>query len=193
MKTQRGHFLLRSARIGIAFGLAAIAVGCGGQGKTEASRHSAEAAKEEYHADRDIAMTVSSIADAIRVGEPLDTLGYNFEGILTDGTGRPIYSDLRGAPGIWDVDVLNERMAVVSNLDLGDLLPEDLKNYLAYSLDLSDNDIIDAQRLEEGDEELEMVTYDLDGCLLRIETRKGMSASGIEAPLMRLTLSSPPN
>lgn len=158
---------------------------CGGP----ALRKEPTSEPDQYHADRDIAMTVASIADAIRVGEPLDTAEYNFEGVMTDGAGRPLYADLRGAPGIWDVDVLSDSKAVMSNVDLGDLLPDDLKSYLASSLELSDDDIVDALRLEEGDEELEMIEYDMRGCRLRIETRKGMSASGIEAPLMRLTIS----
>ena len=52
-------------------------------------------AEEEFHADNDIAMTVRSVADAIRVGETLDSVGYNFEGVLTDGIGRPLYTGLQ--------------------------------------------------------------------------------------------------
>lgn len=64
---------------------------------------------EDFHADNDIAMTVRSLADAIKVGEPLDSTEYDFEGVLTDGQGTPLYTDVQGAPGVWVVDVLDQK------------------------------------------------------------------------------------
>lgn len=140
---------------------------------------------ESYHADNDIAMTVRSIVDAIKVGEPLDTLDYNFEGILTDGQGHPLYTDIQGAPGEWEVDVLSPTSAVIRNLYLGDLLPDDLESYLAQSLDLNDSDIIETEEYDD-DESTSLVVYDFDGGYLRIETRAGMAPNGLEGPLMSI-------
>lgn len=92
---------------------------------------------QRYHADNDIAMTVASVADAIRVGEPLDSADYDFEGILTDGEGRPLYTTEIGAPGEWDVDVLSPTTVEITNKAPGDLLPEELEEYLAQALQRS--------------------------------------------------------
>lgn len=138
-----------------------------------------------YHADNDIAMTVRSIADAIRVGEPLDTADYNFEGILTDGQGHPLYTDIQGAPGTWDVDVLSPTSAVIRNLYLGDLLPDDLESYLAGSLGVSDQNIIESNDYDD-DDETTLTVYDLDGSYLRIETRSAIAPNGLEGPLMSI-------
>lgn len=140
---------------------------------------------ESYHADNDIAMTVRSIVDAIKVGEPLDTLDYNFEGILTDGQGHPLYTDIQGAPGEWEVDVLSPTSAVIRNLYLGDLLPDDLESYLAQSLNLNDSDIVETEEYDD-DESTSLVVYDFDGGFLRIETRAGMAPNGLEGPLVSI-------
>lgn len=115
-----------------------MSLGSCGKGTAEKSAESDSAAgvAEEYHADNDIAMTVRSIADAICVGEPLDTVDYNFYGVLTDGQGHPLYTDLQGNPGNWDVDVLSPTTAVIRNVDLGDLLPDDLEIYLSSMLEM---------------------------------------------------------
>ena len=112
------------------------AVSCGqSQHRDEAGEQ--EAIQEEYHADNDIAMTIRSLADALRVGEELDSTEYDYEGVLTDGQGRPLYTDVQGAPGIWQVDVVDSRTAMVRNIYLGDLLPGALEEYLAKSLGLT--------------------------------------------------------
>lgn len=143
---------------------------------------------ETYHADNDIAMTIRSIADAIRVGEPLDTTGYNFSGVLTDGEGHPLYTDLQGSPGTWEVDVLTPTSAVIRNTDLGDLLPEDLKNYIAGNLGLTSEDLVETAQYDDEDD-TEITVYDFDGGYLRMETRKGVSPNGLEGPLMRIMAS----
>lgn len=142
--------------------------------------------QEEFHADNDIAMTVRSIVDAIRVGENLDTTDYNFNGVLTDGIGRPLYSTLQGHPGMWDVDVLSPTMAVIRNEEIGDLLPEDLENYIISNLNLSEANLIDSLEYH-GAEGAETSVYDFSGGYLRLDTRTESSASGLEGALVRIT------
>lgn len=89
------------------FGVVLLLPGCGGSSAGKEDSAVVCEPVEDFHADNDIAMTVRSLADAIRVGEPLDTADYNFEGILTDGTGRPLYTNIQGLPGGWDIDVLS--------------------------------------------------------------------------------------
>lgn len=142
---------------------------------------------EEYHADNDIAMTLRSITDAIRVGEPLDTIDYKFEGVLTDGEGRPLYTDIQGSPGTWDVDIISPTTAVIRNLYLGDLLPDYLETYITGSLNLSENDIIETTEFDD-DDETSLVVYDFNGGFLRIETRAGVAPNGLEGPLMSIII-----
>lgn len=169
-----------------------ILVSCNGEKTTGAEKSDTAAVatndEEYFHADNDIAMTVRSIVDAIRVGEKLDTTDYNFNGILTDGSGRPLYTTTQGHPGIWDVDVLSSTSAVVRNEDVGDLLPEDLEQYLTYNLDLSKSDIIDSLEYH-GAEGAETTVYGFDGGYLRIDVRNTAAANGLEGPLVRITAS----
>lgn len=143
---------------------------------------------DDFHADNDIAMTVRSIADAIRVGEPLDTAGYNFEGVLTDGIGRPLYTNIQGLPGGWDVDVLSGSSVVIRNVDIGDLLPDDLEGYLASSLDLTEADVVDSLEYH-GAEDAETTVYDFGGGYLRYEVRNATAANGLEGALVLITAS----
>lgn len=140
---------------------------------------------EDYHADNDIAMIVRSIADAMRTGEPIDTLDYNMEGVLTDGLGHPLYTDIQGTPGVWTVDVVNPNSVVIRNVYLGDLLPDDLENYLASSLNLTPKQKIETTEFDD-DDEASLVVYDLDGSYLRLETRAGVAPNGLEGPLMSI-------
>ncbi len=163
--------------------------GCGGASTGSNSSDSSASVEpaEDFHADNDIAMTVRSIADAIRVGEPLDTTFYNFDGVLTDGTGRPLYTNIKGTPGGWNVDVLSETSAVVRNVDIGDLLPDDLERYLAAALELSGEDIIDSLEYH-GAEGAETTVYDFGGGYLRIEVRNATAPNGLEGPLINITV-----
>lgn len=113
-----------------------------------------------FHADNDIAMTVSSLVDAVRVGEPLDSADYNFHGILTDGQGTPLYTDIEGNPGEWAVMVISDDEARISNLQLGDLLTEDLRNYIAGSLNLKEADLATAY-VNPADEQEFIWLYDI--------------------------------
>lgn len=163
--------------------------GCGGSSSGTDGKDSSDSVgiAEDFHADNDIAMTVRSLADAIRVGEPLDTTYYNFDGVLTDGTGRPLYTNIKGLPGGWSVDVLSETSAVVRNVDIGDLLPDDLEGYLAGALELDCEDIIDSCEYH-GAEEAETTVYDFEGGYLRIEVRNATAPNGLEGPLINITI-----
>ncbi len=141
---------------------------------------------DDYHADNDIAMTLRSITDALSVGEPLDTLDYNFEGVLTDGAGHPLYTDIQGTPGTWEVDVISPTSAVIRNIYLGDLLPEDLESYIASNLNLTQENIVESSDFDD-DDETQLVVYNLGNCTLRIETRAAVAPNGLEGPLMRIT------
>lgn len=146
---------------------------------------------EYFHADNDIAMTVRSLADALRVGEPLDSAEYDFEGILTDGQGTPLYTDVQGAPGQWVIDVLDEGNVMIRNLYLGDLLPDDLEAYLLQALETTDSARMEVTPHEAvDDDETEIKAYDLEGAYLRFEVRAGMAQNGIEGPLLSIIMSS---
>lgn len=168
-----------------------VTAGCDSN-KGKADKEKAEALQdsvpEVFHADNDIAMTLLSAVDAIRVGEPLDTADYNFVGVLTDGAGRPLYTDLRGTPGKWDVDVLSPTSIVIRNIDLGDLLSDNLRQYIASNLKLTRDNIVTLSHPDDP-EETDMVLYAFDGGFLRVETRTGTAANGIEGSLMRITAS----
>lgn len=170
-----------------------IITGCTGNPDKDKSGSDTEKMIEEedyYHADDDIAMTIRSIADAISVGEPLDSIDYNYEGVLTDGQGRPLYTDIQGSPGKWDIDVLSPTSVVIRNLAIGDLLPDDLMHYLAHSLDLTDANILEVEEsVLDNDDMAERVVYDFGGGYLRFDTRGATAMNGLEGPLMTITAS----
>ena len=97
------NFYNRKALWGSAIAALVAMAACGGAngGKDAAGKDSDSvfsASQQDFHADNDIAMTLGSIADAIRVGEPLDSATYSYTGVLTDGVGRPLYTDVDGTP-----------------------------------------------------------------------------------------------
>lgn len=165
--------------------------GCNGSKRAAASDSAYVAVPDTYHADNDIAMTVRSLVDALNVGEKLDSADYDFKGVLTDGTGRPLYTNLQGMPGQWEVDVTSPTSAVIRNTHVGDLLPWDLENYLVQSLNSGDNDIVAVAVDEEEDpvegDTIHKAVYDFGGGYLRIETRKVMAAEGTEGAVMNIT------
>lgn len=153
---------------------------------------SSEIVVNEYIADNDIAMTVKSIVDAINVGEKLDTAYYNFEGVLTDGEGTPLYTDVQGTPGRWVVDVTNTHSVKIQNLYLGDLLPNHLISYLKESLSLSEDErIYSHDYCDENDTMYEI--YDTGDGYIRFETRTALANNGIEGPLMSIIIYSDDN
>ena len=151
------------------------------------SDESDSSAVAEYHADHDIAMTLRSITDALQMVEPLDTTEYNFEGVLTDGEGRPLYTDIQGAPGAWNVKVETPNKVVIRNLFLGDLLPDHLVNYITASLNLNDQHIVHSDKIPS--DKIETVIYNVGGIYLKMETRPAVAPNGLEGTLMYITAS----
>lgn len=152
----------------------------------------ATAPAEYYHADNDIAMTVRSLVDALSIGERLDSVNYDFKGVLTDGQGRPLYTDISGIPGIWEVDVTSPTSAVIRNTNIGDLLPWDLEHYLVQTLNLDESDMIPPSPEVPADADIHRVEYDFGSGYLRIETRK-VIADGMEGALMNITTAKKPD
>lgn len=144
-------------------------------------------AEQQQVMTADIAMTARSLADALSVGEQLDSAVYDFEGILTDGQGRPLYTNMRGTPGMWVVEVTSPEGAAIRNTDLGDLLVEDLRVYLAGSLNMDDADIVEAGPME-TDEETHQVVYHKGELEMVMETRTETTSNGSEAPWFSLHL-----
>lgn len=144
---------------------------------------------DSFQADNDIAMTLRSIADAINQGEELDSLEYNFNGVLTDGTGRPLYTDVQGAPGAWSVKVKSPVSVVIKNLYLGDLLPEALENYIVQSFGLDNSHVVDTSKFRKDDLD-KLTIYHFDGGYLIFETRTALTPTGKEGPLMTIIATS---
>ena len=142
---------------------------------------------DEYVAENDIAMTVRSIVDAISVGESLDTAEYNYNGILTDGEGVPLYTDIQGNPGEWEVDVLSDNSVRIHNLYLGDLLPKDLMEYITTALSLSESNLCASDEYKDDDETY-LEVYNFGSGSIRFETREAYAPNGLEGPLMSIVI-----
>lgn len=146
--------------------------------------------RDSFHADNDIAMTMRSLADAIIVGEPLDSTQYDFEGVLTDGQGTPLYTDVQGAPGLWAIDVIDDKSVLIKNIYLGDLLPLDLQTYILESLGISEERRIILPSQEEEEEDMsDFDVYDCGGAFLCFETIEGIAPNGIEGPQLNIIMS----
>lgn len=144
---------------------------------------------EEYHADNDIAMNVRSLIDAISVGERLDSANYNFTGILTDGTGRPLYTDVQGTPGAWQIKVLTDSSAVVSNLYLGDLLANDLVQYILTTLSIPDEPLMTTvDETSSNEDEDEVRVYAAGEAFLIFEQSTAKAPNGAEGPLLKIVV-----
>ena len=149
-----------------------------------------ETVPETFHADNDIAMTVKSLVDAIKVGEDIDSLDYDYIGILTDGEGAPLYTNLAGYPGEWAVDVLDEKNVSIKNLELGDLLPGDLESYLISCLGLGQQNkvyLTTADAIES--EDLDVTIYDFEGGYIRFENRLVTAPNGLQGSFFTIMLS----
>lgn len=168
---------------GTLFGLSS----CSGNRQNDRISQSDNTVTEEYHADNDIVMTLRSLIDAVRVDEPLDSVEYDFEGVLTDGSGRPLYTDLQGSPGIWEVEVTGSNSAFIRNVYLGDLLPDDLQQYIISQIDVSPGDEIVSSEYDD-DDEAQLSLYDFGNGYLRFETRNGRTISGLEGPLLTIRI-----
>lgn len=141
----------------------------------------------------DIAMAVSSITDAIDMGEPLDTAEYNFEGILTDGQGTPLYTDIQGAPGVWRIAVVGEKRAKIQNVYLGDLVPDSLRTYIVSTL--AETSGIKPECLYTDNDDngclgyYPTISYNLGKSLIIFETKSVTTADGEEGPLFSIIIS----
>lgn len=162
-------------------------VSCGKRGG-EASADDAAELPRQFHADNDIAMTVRSLVDAVRVGESLDSSDYNFTGILTDGQGAPLYTDVEGSPGQWMVKVESPAEAQIRNLYVGDLMAGDLQNYIISALNLTSADLATVYRSPDNENE-EVALYDLGDARLRFVTSEAESPSGLEGALLAIYVS----
>lgn len=189
-KVDSGLKLLRGGKIVLAgAGVAVCALvligalsGCNSKESGKGCRES-----EEYHADNDIAMTVKSVSDAFTVGEPLTETDYRFEGVLTDGAGRPLYTDIMGTPGVWEVTVVSPRELKLRNVYLGDLLAADLRQYLEESLELGEP--LREGVVEDADgHETQIVEYSIPGGKLRVATTEATAANGVTGPMVSITL-----
>ncbi len=143
-----------------------------------------------YHADNDIAMTVCSLVDAVRVGEPLDSTDYNFLGILTDGQGTPLYTDIEGNPGEWAVQVIADDEARISNLQFGDLMTEDLRNYIVGALNLKEVDLATAY-VNPADEQEFIWLYDMGDVQLAFSETLMKMPSGYDGIIMSVSVFKP--
>lgn len=173
------------ARIGCFTVVLTVACSCGGN-SANTENNSGDEVVEVYHADNDIAMTLRSLVDAVRVGERLDSSVYDFDGILTDGQGTPLYTDVDSRPGQWSVSVIGSEEACVRNLYVGDLMAEDLRNYIIASLGLNDADLLTAYRNPDSEEEL-IYVYGIGDVRVSFSTSPAES-NGFEGWLMSVTV-----
>ncbi|MDE6695696.1 MAG: hypothetical protein K2K25_02340, partial [Muribaculaceae bacterium] len=163
-----------------------VLVSCGGK-TTPVSLEADQPEETQFHADNDIAMTVCSLVDAVRVGENLDSIDYNFDGILTDGQGTPLYTDIEGNPGQWKVRVINEGEANISNLYLGDLMTHDLRNYIIGALNLNSADLATAF-VNPKDEHEFIWRYDLGDAYVSFSETETKTQSGLEGIIMKISV-----
>ncbi|MDE6637474.1 MAG: hypothetical protein K2K32_04465 [Muribaculaceae bacterium] len=163
-----------------------VLVSCGS--KTPSVSLDADQPEEtQFHADNDIAMTVCSLVDAVRVGETLDSIDYNFDGILTDGQGTPLYTDIEGNPGEWKVRVVSEGEASISNLYLGDLMTHDLRNYIIVALNLNSADLATAYVNPHNEHEF-IWRYDLGDAYVSFSETETKTQSGLEGIIMKVSV-----
>lgn len=142
--------------------------------------------EEVFHANNDIAMTVRSLVDAIRQSEPLDTATYNFEGVLTDGSGAALYINAVGDPGRWRVRV-GDAMAVIENLELGKFDPDAVRAYVCDELGLSDDDIL-KRGVVKGPGGVDQTNYGFEGGEVHFETERALTSDGKEGPLLTIKI-----
>ncbi|MCM1291614.1 MAG: hypothetical protein NC201_05310 [Prevotella sp.] len=148
------------------------------------------AVEDIFHANNDIAMIVRSIADALKQGEELDSVIYNFEGVLTDGSGAALYTNAAGDPGTWRVKVEADK-AVIENLDLGSFSPDNVRHYICDEIELNEDDIV-KKGVVKGPGGVEMTNYDFDGVGIHFESSKALTAAGKEGPVLSIIILTSP-
>lgn len=148
---------------------------------------SGEKDEHQFHADNDIAMTIKSIVDAINVDEPIKSEDYDFEGILTDGRGRPLYTDIHGNPGEWIIEVKSANSVAIRNNATGDLLPDDLQEYILTALGTPIKKEIYSDEYDD-DLETSMQIFDIGKGTIRFERREVISQPGVENVLLNIVI-----
>lgn len=168
----------------------AIIASCGNNSKND--NRCKEAGLDQTYNDvapADIAMLISSMTDAINLHENVEEEVYQFKGVLTDGRGTPLYTDMHGRPGNWEVVVLSSSHVLIRNIELGDILPTDLRLYIASSLMLSDSDIV-AYGNDGVDDATEIISYNVGEALLKFETRYEAASNGREGAWLSISVES---
>lgn len=184
-----------------AVAVAALAAGlasCDGSSRDDSTRDSVvpeaeiavadfEENEDVFTPDNDIAMTVRSVADAINIGEPIDSVDYSFKGVLTDGSGMPLFTDMEGLPGEWEVTVLSPSVVRIRNVNTGDLMPDELVGYLSAALQLDDDDTLELLSERESDGR-KVSVFTFGRGTLTVETQPGSDATGEAGDLMQITM-----
>ncbi len=163
-----------------------VLVSCGGRASV-AGLDVPKPEDSQFHVDNDIAMTVCSLVDAVRVGERLDSADYGFHGILTDGQGTPLYTDIEGNPGEWIVKVVSDDEARISNLHLGDLMTEDLRHYIVSALGLNSADLVTAY-VNPADEQEFIWLYDIGDVQVSFSETIVKTPSDLEGIMMSISV-----
>ena len=164
-----------------------VLISCGNKG-AGIPYESTSPEETQFHADNDIAMTVCSLVDAVRVGESLVSDDYDFDGILTDGQGTPLYTDLEGNPGEWKVQVISQNEARISNLHLGDLMTADLRNYIIGALNLNSADLVTAY-INPANEQEFIWLYDIGDVNVAFSETLVKTPSDLEGIMMSISVS----
>jgi hypothetical protein len=100
----------------------------------------------------------------------------------------PLFTDIEGLPGEWKIDVVNPRMVRIRNMNVGDLLPANLVEYLAQALQISDGESLEmVSSYSDGDREVSV--FDFGRGTLTIESASATDdATGEAGAKMQITL-----
>lgn len=173
----------KSGLLGILILCLIVAVAGCGKGSEKKNVDSDSIAAAEFHADHDIAMTAKSVVDAIKVGERIFSEDYTYNGVLTDGVGKPLFTSAEGLPGKWEVTVLGPKTVQIQNAESGDLVPTELRDYMLKSFNLNEENRIDKADAS-GQSKAEI--YDMQGSYMIVETFT--TTAGSEYQNIRITL-----
>lgn len=192
----------RVASLGAALTIAAVALGvwsCGSShdegenmrdsvvAQPPVSADEFDVGDESFEVDNDIAMTVRSVADAINVGESIDSLDYSFKGVLTDGSGMPLFTDMDGLPGEWEVEVVSPTVVQIRNVNTGDLVSENLVGYISAAMQLDEDDTLHlVSERETANRKVSVFTFGKG--TITIETEPGDDADGEPGDRMLITM-----
>lgn len=177
----------RNVLIATIFSLVIVISGCTDGTSRKSGAEKPAQPELAWHADNDIAMTVRSLTDALIVDGRIDSTDYDFEGILTDGRGRPLYTDISGAPGEWIVDVIDPKRVDIRNVKLGDLLPDDLQEYVLAALNIGETSRVETEEYDD-DDDTDVDVYDFGKGIIRFERRQAQTQGGLDATFMNIVI-----